>query len=114
MRKPEKILKYPKLMAWILLTSVFFWLLNNGFSSDNLRLTGQAIFFALVSLIVFKYKKLSLQHWFLITTLFYLVSMVLEMFKIVPYSEIFANTGFGILTIVIASEVFTRLSTHDY
>lgn len=90
----------------VLLLFLFFWFLNSGFSYEQIWLIVQASFFAIISLFIFKYKNIKLMYWFLLIGLFYLTSMVLEIFKIGTLPEILASTGFGILTILIISEAF--------
>ena len=92
------------------LTSLFllFWFLNNGFLVEPVWQPIQAAFFAGICCIFFKYRKIKLSYWFIFIGFLYLVSAVLEIFKVLIYPEIAASSGFGVLVILIISRVFRK------
>ncbi len=85
-----------------------FWFLNNGFLIEPKWVPIQAAFFALISMIMIKYKKIELKYWFYLVGLSYVASGVLEIFKIQTFPEVMASTGFGVLEILIISRVLVR------
>ncbi|MDP1743245.1 MAG: hypothetical protein Q8L51_00490 [Candidatus Amesbacteria bacterium] len=93
----------------LLLFFLFFWFLNSGFSYDKIWLITQALFFALITPLIFRLKYIKIKHWFIFIGILYLASMILEIFKEATYSEILSSTGFGVLTILMIIEAFRRI-----
>src|SRR5438552_3952026 len=89
---------------------LIFWGLNNGFLIEPLWQPVQAIFFACVTLAMFKYSKVKLIYWIYLVGLFYLLAMVMEISKVLILPNILASTGFGILVILVMLRSLKRSS----
>jgi hypothetical protein len=100
----KKIIKFSKII-WLF---VIFWFLNSGFSIKPIWQPIQAGFFAGVVIIMFKYTRIKLIHWVCLVGLCYVLSAILEIFNVQIFPDITANTGFGILVILVIHHFLKR------
>lgn len=102
------ILNKIKVFVFFIFLFLFYWFLNSGFLIDPSWLIIQAIFFTIMSRLIFINQKISLSHWFLFIALLYFVSAILEIFNIAVFPEIASSSGFGVLVILVVSRLFVN------
>lgn len=105
----KTIVKYIRFLIVFLFLFATYWFLNSGFLANPLWLPVQAGFFAMISFFIFKYRRLKLILWFIVVGFFYIASSLFEIFQFPDLSVIAASTGFGVLVILIVSQVFKKV-----
>lgn len=106
----KKLIPYVKNLAIQILLFAFYWFVNSGFLTNPLWLPLQAALFTVITLLMFRYRRIKLSYWFVAIVLLYALSATFEIFKLSQLSIMAASSGFGILTIVILFEVLKNLA----
>ena len=110
----KKLTVYVKNLSVSILLFALFWFVNSGFLTETLWLLVQAGLFTVVTLLIFKYQKIKLAHWFLVIVFLYVSSAVFEIFELPQISIMAASSGFGILTIVILFQVLKNFVNNHW
>lgn len=105
----KKIIKKGRILVLFLSLFAFYWFLNSGFLANPFWLPLQAVLFTCTTFLAFKYKQIKLAFWFSLVGSLYILSSVLEIFKYQQFSVMAASTGFGILVILIVSNLLKQI-----
>lgn len=109
----EKITRLTKITFVMVLSFLFFWFANVGFSLNILWQIIQSAIFAIVFVEIFFIKQIKNSNWFVMVISTVLLSAILEAAEFAEYSIIAMSVGFGVLTIWTINEAFKLVKSVD-